>query len=179
MVDILVRTVQDNGFDGVYLDGTLNALMFANGIASALSKVSFDSDGDGLPNTVAQLIDQYVAWSPYFMASLRTRLGNSAIIVGNSAGSLSSPSLNGLTVEMESCLDLPSCMNALEGQQAVGVSPALSVLWLTHSESLPPQQQCARAQAIALKLPWVQIGTDFFDGSHIVRNSTGSLASNL
>ena len=50
---------------------------------------------------------------------------------------------------------------------AAGRDP-LSVLWLTHSESMPAKEQCAAVAALQKAYPWVQAGTDFFDGSQIV-----------
>ena len=99
---------------------------------------------------------------------LRERLGSDATIVANSAGALSSPELNGITVEMEACLDPESCMDAVVGQAAVSVSPLTTVMWLTHSEAMPPAQQCAAVAKMQAQLPYVFAGTDFFDGSHVV-----------
>ncbi len=56
---------------------------------------------------------QYQAWSQFFTSQLRSRLGPSAIILANSAGALSDPALNGLTIEMEACVDYVACMNAI------------------------------------------------------------------
>ena len=94
------------------------------------------------------------------------------MLIGNSAGPLNAPQLNGITIEMEACLDQAACIAALQGQKDVGQTPPMSVLWLTHSESLSPEQQCQRGAMITKELPWVQLGTDFFDGSHIVCNKS-------
>ena len=80
-----------------------------------------------------------------------------------------------MTIEMEGCVGsrggIAKCANALRGQRAatasVGREP-VSVLWLTHAESMTPAQQCAEVAKLQREYPWVQAGTDFFDGSHIV-----------
>eukprot|EP01052_Picozoa_sp_SAG31_P035851 SAG31_NODE_4383_length_3284_cov_1.151962_3_plen_114_part_00 len=109
---------------------------------------------------------------------MRKALGEEAIILANSAGSLSDPSLSGVTIEMEGCVGSRGgsvkCANALSGQRAAttaaGRTP-LSVLWLTHSEAMSAAQQCASVAELQNKYPWVQAGTDFFDGSHVVCGS--------
>ena len=42
------------------------------------------------------------------------------------------------------------------------------VLWLTHSESVNASAQCEEVARLQRQFPWVQAGTDFFDGSHVV-----------
>lgn len=37
---------------------------------------------------------------------------------------------------------------------------------------MPANVQCAQVARIQAAMPWVQAGTDFFDGSHIVCNET-------
>jgi hypothetical protein len=84
----------------------------------------------------------------------------------------------------------------------VGTKPSVSVLWLTHGqcfafphareywfpvcwdhavdiyfsvvagESMPADEQCAQVARMQQMMSWVQAGTDFFDGSHIVCNTT-------
>jgi hypothetical protein len=60
---------------------------------------------------------------------------------------------------------------AVNGQHlatfSAGIAP-LSVLWLTHSGSMSPAQQCKEVGELQQRYPWTQAGTDFFDGSHIV-----------
>jgi hypothetical protein len=41
-------------------------------------------------------------------------------------------------------------------------------------ESMPADEQCAEVARIQGMMPWVQAGTDFFDGSHIVCNTTAT-----
>ena len=135
----------------------------------------YDADGDGLPDTPAEIAGMYFAWAPAFIAMMRRALGEDAVILANSAGSLSDPSLSGVTIEMEGCVGsrggAVKCANALSGQHAAttaaGRAP-LSVLWLTHSEAMSAAQQCAAVAALQQEYPYVQAGTDFFDGSHIV-----------
>jgi hypothetical protein len=115
------------------------------------------------------------AWSPAFVASLRSQLGPQAIILANSAGSISDSSLSGVTIEMEGCIashgGVQMCSNALSGQHLATISASIepvSVLWLTHSESMSPAEQCANVAALQKLYPWAQAGTDYFDGSHVV-----------
>ena len=60
--------------------------------------------------------------------------------------------------EMEACVGSRGgqrkCSDALQAQrvatasQAGTTSPVISVLWLTHSESMSPAQQCAEVRAL-------------------------------
>ena len=135
----------------------------------------YDVDGDGKADSAADVSGSYFAWAPAFVAMVRKRLGDGAVILANSAGSISDSSLSGITIEMEACTGdhggPKKCANALNAQRAAtaaaGRAP-LSVLWLTHSESMPPKAQCAAVAALQKAYPWVQAGTDFFDGSQIV-----------
>lgn len=64
-----------------------------------------------------------------------------------------------------------ACADALSAQHAATTAygrESLSVLWLTHAESMPPAEQCAQVARVQKQFGWVQAGTDFFDGSHIV-----------
>ena len=83
----------------------------------------------------------------------------------------------------------------------MGTKPSVSVLWLTHGqcfncctmrkstdfpfvgitplifavvagESMPAEEQCVQVARMQQMMSWVQAGTDFFDGSHIVCNAT-------
>jgi len=161
------------GLDGAYLDGFLSPTLKAKGIADACGPAgaSCDFNGDGVAETLAEALAQYTAWAPALVARLRARLGASALILANSAGALSDASLSGLTIEMEACLDEGACTNAMLGQADVtatlGRAPT-SVFWLTHSEVMPPAQQCAEVAAWQAAHPWILAGTDFFDGSHVV-----------
>ena len=46
----------------------------------------------------------------------------------------------------------------------------LSVLWLTHSEAMPVATQCEHALEWVREMPWLVIGTDFYDGSFVQCN---------
>jgi hypothetical protein len=161
------------GLDGAYLDGFENPSIKRVECAGS----ACDFDGDGAADSLAEAAAQYAAWAPALVAALRARLGPDALLLANSAGALSDASLDGLTIEMEACLDAKSCTNAILGQAAVaaaaarGAAPA-SVFWLTHSEVMPPQQQCAEVAAWQAAHPFILAGTDFFDGSFFVCNET-------
>ena len=162
------------GLDGAYLDGFLSSAVRAKGVAEACGAApgaACDYNGDGKPESPAEALAQYTAWAPALVARLRARLGADAVILANSAGALSDASLSGLTIEMESCLDAGACTDAMLGQAAVtatlGRAPS-SVFWLTHSETMPPAQQCAEVAAWQAAHPFILSGTDFFDGSHVV-----------
>ena len=164
----------DNGFDGVYLDGRESGTKFASLYKSQINKKGsatfVDTNGDGNPDSPDQTVEQYITWAPFFTVTLRSVLGPEAVILSNSAGPLSDPMLNGITVEAESCRDNEVCYNALRAQHEVSYNPAKSesVLWLTHSELVPAEKQCALVADIQQQMPWVLAGTDFFDGSHVV-----------
>ena len=123
----------------------------------------------------------YWAWRSAFVAQMRKILGDEAVILANSAGAVSDPSLSGITIEMESCVGgspaLQHCSDALEGQraatEATGRTP-LSVLWMTHSEAMSPAVQCENVGKLQAKYSWVQAGTDFFDGSHVTCPNSSS-----
>ena len=174
----------EHGFDGLYLDGYVEpdrvdfhrCALHAEGCQSFIKPGrTYDVDGDGKPDSAAQVYGQYFAWAPAFVAMVRARLGAGAVMLANSAGSISDTSLSGVTIEMEACVGAlggpAKCADALEAQRAASLAAGhqpLSVLWLTHSDSVPPQKQCEEVAALQQTYPWVQAGTDFFDGSHIV-----------
>jgi hypothetical protein len=179
----LAETVKNAGFDGIYFDGYVQPDLLHFSTASAYNNRGFfkpghlyDLDGDGVPDDPAEANSQYFAWAPAFVAMMRSKLGDNATIIGNSAGSVSDSNLNGVTIEMEACTGtsgVKRCSDALTGQQLAttlrhGDNSALSVLWLTHAESMSPAQQCAEVSELQAKLPFVLAGTDFFDGSAIV-----------
>jgi len=171
LADFFVKWLQAHGFDGLYLDGYIEADKFRFSIPAG---EEWDLDGDGVADSAATILGSYYAWRSAFVASVRAQLGKDAIILANSAGSVSDPSLSGLTIEMESCTGatgVPHCADALGGQHLATTSARVtphSVLWLTHSNSMKPAEQCAKVAALQKEYPWTQAGTDFFDGSHIV-----------
>ena len=173
-----------DGYDGIYLDGYLEpsrvnfeqCKTLQQGCASFMKAGRlYDVDGDGHPDSSAQVYGSYFAWAPAFVALMRARFGRSKIILANSGGSLSDSSLSGVTIEMEGCTGEHGgphmCSNALDAQMiastAADVEP-LSILWMTHSEAMPADKQCAIVAQLQTQYPWVQAGTDFFDGSQVV-----------
>jgi hypothetical protein len=187
LADFLGSWLHEHGFDGLYMDGYLEPDLVKlrqcttkeEGCTSFMKPGrKYDIDGDGLADTAATVAGSYFAWGPAFVSMMRARLGDKAVLLANSAGSISDPSLSGVTIEMEGCVGsrggIAKCANALGGQRASTVAAgreALSILWLTHAESMSPAQQCAHVAALQKQYPWVQAGTDFFDGSHIVCSS--------
>ena len=136
----------------------------------------FDANGDGKPETVAELVSQFKKFKPVLAARLRQGLGDGAVILANTGGPQTSKILNGVTVEMEHCstgAKLEQCIAFLEAQHKVSVLPAMSVMWLTgESAANPAAAQCKRVAEIQAKLPYVMAGTDFYDGSHVTCNPT-------
>jgi len=174
LTKMLASVVANAGFDGIYLDGYLNPATYEVKEKDFPAGSILDFNGDSIPDTVEQVQEQYKKYGPYFVDQLRQAIGPNAYLLSNSPGANPDPNLNGLTIEMEACLDLKECTDALMESKRVGFQPPLSVLWLTHSESMPGKQQCERAALIQSQMPWVQVGTDFFDGSHVVCNNTVS-----
>jgi len=101
----------------------------------------FDANGDGKPETVAELVGQFKKFKPVMAARLRQGLGDGAIILANTGGPQTSKILNGVTVEMEHCstdAKLKQCLAFLEAQHKVSVHPAISVMWLTGENAANP-----------------------------------------
>lgn len=184
LAQFLGEWIVAHGFDGIYLDGYVEpdrvdfheCHLKEEGCQSFIKPGHvYDIDGDGRPETPSEIYGSYFAWGPAFLAMMRRRLGRDAIILANSAGSLSDASLSGVTIEMEACTakhgGARKCSDALHGQHtataAAGGTP-VSVLWLTHSNSMPAAQQCKLMESLQAQYPYVQAGTDFFDGSHVV-----------
>ena len=173
LVPLLAKTARSSGFDGLYLDNRINAELFAGGARAA----SFDRGAAvSWATTKADAIAMYTAWAPALSSGLRRALGPDAIIIGNSAGALSDPALNGITLEMEACASR-NCTDAALAQAAVGAEPSVGVFWLTHAEAMPAKEQCERVREMQRLLPWMRAGTDFIDLSHIVCNATGASGS--
>jgi hypothetical protein len=174
--------IKDHGFDGLYMDGYLEPDLVKlyqcttklEGCTSFMKHGrTYDIDGDGAPDSAVDVASSYFGWAPAFVALLRQELGDAAVLLANSAGALSDSSLSGVTIEMEELVGANAAKgaNAIAGQHAATAAAGrkpLSVLWLTHAESMTPAQQCAQVAALQQRFPWVQAGTDFFDGSHIV-----------
>jgi hypothetical protein len=88
------------GFDGLYVDMLTDTYWMADdpmiNPMSGRNVTSFDCDGDGQPNTLKDLQTQWKGWRPYFIAKLRAALGADKLLIGNTAGPMSLPGLNGL-----------------------------------------------------------------------------------
>ena len=71
MLSISVSLVLSN-----HPQGTLANALYATVMEKEplFKGVKFDCNGDGLPDSVTDLVAQYTKWSPYFMTSLRQRL---------------------------------------------------------------------------------------------------------
>jgi len=91
-----------HGFDGLYMDGYLQpslqnfkqCIVKEEGCTSFMKAGrSYDCDGDGVADSGADVAGQYYAWGPAFVALMRQRLGEKAILLANSAGSLSDSSV--------------------------------------------------------------------------------------
>jgi hypothetical protein len=183
LAEFLSKWITDHGFDGMYFDGYITPASIdfhqcktkEEGCTSFMKpNRTYDIDGDGIPDPSNVISSSYFGWGPAFVAMMRSKLGSSAIMLANSAGSLSDPSLNGLTIEMEACRGGgggAKCANALNSQKMVTALSSekdpVSVLWLTHSNSIPVAEQCKLLRVLQKEYPWVQAGTDYFDGSHV------------
>ena len=183
LAGFLSKWVLENGFDGIYLDGYVQpsrvnfnqCTLKEEGCQSFMkANHTYDIDGDGIADSSSEIYGAYFAWAPTFVAIMRQKLGSKAIILANSAGSISDSSLSGITIEMEACNGnggAERCANGLDAQKivtnAVDNKEAISVLWLTHSNTIPAAEQCKIVQKLQNEYPWVRAGTDFFDGSHI------------
>lgn len=115
---------------------------------------------------------RYAKWSFELTRRLRAALGPLAVLVGNSAGELNDGALNGITLEMESCVSRNCTAAVLDQRNASGTLAPVGVFWLTHAESMPPLEQCRRVREMQQTLPWMRAGTDFIDLSHIVCNAS-------
>lgn len=183
LANFLSEWILDNGFDGIYLDGYVQpsrvnfnqCTLKEEGCQSFMkANHTYDIDGDGVADSSDEIYGSYFAWAPTFVVMLREKIGSDKIILANSAGSISDSSLSGITIEMEACNGEDGskrCANALNAQKivtnAIDQKEALSVLWLTHSNTIPATEQCKILHKLQAEYPWVQAGTDFFDGSHI------------
>jgi hypothetical protein len=70
-------------------------------------------------------------------------LGNEKILIANTAGPMSLPGLNGITIEMEWCgNDVDACLDAIYSSRAVAEQAPVDVFWLTQAKQVPPPVQC-------------------------------------
>jgi hypothetical protein len=162
-------------YDGLYLDDF--ELMFPASWVSnvvAFTNNSFDTNGDGQPDTVASLQAQYAAWKPYYSAQLRAALGPEMLLLANTGSpAASDAALDGQTIEFEWCTasrgGLRACIAELEGQHAIssaadgGRRTPLSVMWLTDAKALPAESQCTELRALQKTMPWLLAGLDRSD----------------
>lgn len=180
---LLSSYVTSLGADGVYLDGYCNAdtrrqitqaLYDAQNITSSSSLCGIDVNGDNEVDTVEEATSQADGWGRVVVAQLRRLLGPDAYILANAAGENADALLNGLTVEMEYCVDQQHCESAFLTSQrstmAAGVvkSPPLSIAWLKDANTFPTKAQCAFAKALQRKYPFVSVGVDIFDGEVVI-----------
>ena len=162
------------GFDGVYLDMLTDDYWVAPQPPwgpSNLNVTQFDCDGDGRTNTVKDVQSQWKGWRPYFVQRMREAIGPDAILIGNSAGAMSLPQLNGVTIEMEWCgADMAACLAAIESSRAVSAHRPVDVFWLTQAQQVPPPVQCKLVYEMASRFDdgSVYAGSDWYDGSRIV-----------
>jgi hypothetical protein len=129
---MLASIVVEAGFDGVYIDNYIHPDSFSP--PHDPPGLLFDYDGDGVPETRDEAIAQYRHFAPVFAATLRNLLPEGSILLGNAAGVCrhkvvatcpqrpltllpgrnDDPSLNGITLEMEACVNSSACVAALQ-----------------------------------------------------------------
>ena len=102
--------VKDRGYSGVYLDElfSVTAERKANlpyGVypwPEIMSRTAFDCDGDGKADSFEKLNAQFERNRPLWTASLRKKLGDSAVLIANAVAPpdrpIADPALNGITV---------------------------------------------------------------------------------
>jgi hypothetical protein len=132
LVPMLASIVVEAGFDGVYIDNYIHPDSFSP--PHDPPGLLFDYDGDGVPETRDEAIAQYRHFAPVFAATLRNLLPEGSILLGNAAGVCrhkvvatcpqrpltllpgrnDDPSLNGITLEMEACVNSSACVAALQ-----------------------------------------------------------------
>ena len=72
------------------------------------------------------------------------------------------------------------CSDALNAQKivtkAIDDKNPTSILWLTHSNTIPAPMQCKLLKKLQDEYPWIQAGTDFLMGVTLrIRHSTQSI----
>ena len=126
---------------------------------------------------LAQVQTQWKGWRPYFVKLLRDVFGEDGLLIANPAGPMSLPGLNGVTIEMEWCgTDMAACLAAIESSRAVTEHAPLDVFWLTQAQQVPPPVQCRLVYEMAGRFNdgSVYAGSDWYDGSHIVCNTSAA-----
>jgi hypothetical protein len=131
-------------WDGLYIDECYRDYPAFK--ESALP-ASFDCDGDGQADTVAKLEAQWHEWRPYLTAGLRTAAGSSKILIANTAGPLSDPALNGITIERVGEVGkttVSQAITAFVDQRSVGRQPFYGVVWPVTAANVPAALQVVR-----------------------------------
>jgi hypothetical protein len=146
-------------FDGLYLDQS-NALYppWRRAMLEALPG-PFDSNGDGLADSVPAAQFQYREWRRYFTTRLREELGPDAVVIGNSGGAMVDANLNGITLEgVGDRFTIAQAKSHMLGQKAVSTAPFFGVFWATTLASEQP------SRALAVEIPGVHYGVIDPDG---------------
>ena len=174
LVPFLARWVEENGFDGLYIDEFFQEFPGKTYLGKYPEGTLFDADGDGRADSVAEIEAMYVRNAPRFSFALRNALGNTslgehALLIANTGGALVDAALNGITIE--ACDDEAQCAEWFAAQAAVAHAPPLSVMWLKGSSP----EECATAARLRKRFPFLLEGTDFYDGTHVVCNNATSV----
>lgn len=128
-------TMALSGWDGMYIDEA-TATYPAWRVAEL--PANFDCDGDGLPNTVQQLQDQWATWMPYFLEQMRGAVG-AEILVANTAGTYAQDCLNGTTIEgIGDTITEEDAVASFELQRSIGTDPFLGIAWITEELERQP-----------------------------------------
>ena len=162
-------------YDGLYVDDFEYAFpaSWATNVVN-VTNGAFDTDGDGLPDSLASLQAQYSAWKPYYSAQLRQLLGSRLLLANTGSPSASDAALDGQTIEFEWCTasrgGVRACVDELNGQHATSRAAgaaagrtALSVMWLTDAKALPAETQCSELRQLQQSMPWLLAGLDRSD----------------
>ena len=171
---LLTQWVRDKGFDGIYLDEYFAPTVFARSYLGAhglFANLTLDANGDGKADSMPEILDQYTRWRNALTALLREELGPSTVLIANTAGPGADPNLNGITLEMEACAPDPAaCAGWFRDQEQIGAKPAVSVIWTCNVQSMPAQEQCEKAASYQAEMPWVQVGSAWYDGPRVLCN---------
>jgi hypothetical protein len=140
-------------WDGLYID--MCTASFPLHRKRRLEEISpnYDIDDDGSADTREDIDRNYDQWRPYYTARLRDVVGEHRVIIGNSAGALIDPSLNGITLEkVGERVTLAQARDYFTSHAAATSYPPLSVAWIF---STLHQEASAR---IAAELDYVLAG---------------------
>ena len=141
------------GYDGLYVDNCSEVYPPWRQAIILEQTSSFDYDGDGLADSMADLLTEYEASRAYFTARLREVLGADAVLIGNAGGALADPALNGITLEgVGDRFPATQARSLFLAAQEVSRAPWLAVAWATTSASV---EGC---RGVAEALPGVHFG---------------------